>query len=66
MLQGHKNGFSILQRAINIVLDRLLNKKCIYYIDDILVFGPTEEEQKANFIPVQIKIRRIFFERKYV
>lgn len=65
MLQRYKNSPCIFQRTMNIVKDDLL-KKCICYIDDILVFGPTEEEYKANFVLVQKKMSRIFFERKYI
>jgi hypothetical protein len=39
MPQGFKNSPGIFQRAMMIVLKDLLNKICLIYIDDILIFS---------------------------
>jgi hypothetical protein len=48
MPQGYKNSPAIFQRGMNYILRDLRNLACIVYIDDILVFGKTEEEHDRN------------------
>lgn len=48
MPQGYKNSPAIFQRAINLMFSEIIGKKCLIYIDDILVFGKTSEEHKEN------------------
>jgi hypothetical protein len=56
MPQGFKNSPVIFQRAMNIVLDGLINKICIAHIDDILVYAETEEQHEKNFRIVQRRL----------
>ncbi|KRH92019.1 putative LTR transposable element, partial [Pseudoloma neurophilia] len=48
MPQGFKNSSAIFQRGMNIVLQGLINKVCLVYLDDILIFGETLDELKKN------------------
>lgn len=45
---GMTNSPAMFQRAINEVFSRGLYRKCCAYIDDIIVFGRTQEEHDAN------------------
>jgi hypothetical protein len=53
MPQGYKNSPGIFQRAMTLILEGLLGKVCLVYIDDILVFSRTEEEHDANLKQVK-------------
>lgn len=48
MPQGYKNAPSVFQRGMSIVLKEFIPSKCICYIDDILIYGKTEEEHDEN------------------
>lgn len=56
MPQGFKNSPAIFQRGMNIILEDLLEEKCLSYIDDILIFGKTKEEHNANFKEIQKRL----------
>lgn len=45
---GFTNSPAIFQRAMNHIFKDGLYKRCVIYIDDILIFGRTEEELLAN------------------
>lgn len=45
---GLKNAPAIFQRMIDDVLKEYIGKICYVYIDDIIVFGPNEEETLEN------------------
>lgn len=45
---GLKNAPAIFQRMIDDVLKEYIGKICFVYIDDIIVFGKTEEEHLRN------------------
>jgi hypothetical protein len=49
MPQGFKNSPAIFQRAMHHILGDFINKICLVYIDDILVFGKTKDEQIENY-----------------
>lgn len=49
MPQGFKNSPSIFQQAMQYIFGDLIDKACIIYIDDILVFGATKKEHNENF-----------------
>lgn len=58
MPQGYKNSPSIFQRCMNMILGELIGRACICYIDDILIFGNTEEEHQDNFNKVLQKLKQ--------
>lgn len=45
---GFTNSPAIFQRAMNEIFREGLYKRCVIYIDDILVFGQTEEDVLSN------------------
>lgn len=45
---GFTNSPAVFQRAMNEIFKDGLYKRCVIYIDDILVFGRTEEEALVN------------------
>jgi len=45
---GYINAPSAFQRVMNDILWEGLYKRCVVYIDDILLFGSTYEEQREN------------------
>lgn len=45
---GFTNSPAVFQRAMNEIFKDGLYQRCVIYIDDILVFGSTEEETLAN------------------
>ena len=45
---GLKNAPAAFQRYISTALAGLLDKACVAYLDDILIFGKTFEEHKTN------------------
>jgi hypothetical protein len=48
MPQGFKNSPAIFQRAMSLIFGEIIGKKCIAYVDDILVFGETIKEHDEN------------------
>jgi hypothetical protein len=56
MPQGFKNSPAIFQRVMNIILEGLIGKCCISYMDDILIFGENEESHDKNFSDVQRRL----------
>lgn len=48
MPQGFKNSPAVFQRGMFMILEGLVGKICLSYIDDIMVFGNTEEEHDSN------------------
>jgi len=56
MPQGFKNGPSIFQRGMEMILQDLLHISCLVYIDDILVFGETIEEHDKYFRLINEKL----------
>ncbi|KRH92946.1 LTR retrotransposon, partial [Pseudoloma neurophilia] len=56
MPQGFKNSPAIFQRGMQMALKNLLNRKCMSYLDDILVFGKSESEHDEN---LRIVLERI-------
>ncbi|WUR04790.1 integrase catalytic domain-containing protein [Vairimorpha necatrix] len=49
MPMGFKNSPAIFQRFMDDVLQEDIGKRCFIYVDDILVFGTTEEIHDKNF-----------------
>lgn len=45
---GFTNSPAVFQRAMNEIFKEGLYQRCVIYIDDILVFGSTEEETLTN------------------
>jgi hypothetical protein len=56
MPQGFKNSPSIFQKAMNIILEELIGKTCISYMDDVLIFGKDIKEHDKNFQDVQKRL----------
>eukprot|EP01029_Cantina_marsupialis_P031421 TRINITY_DN904_c0_g1_i10.p1 TRINITY_DN904_c0_g1~~TRINITY_DN904_c0_g1_i10.p1 ORF type:complete len:3001 (+),score=270.61 TRINITY_DN904_c0_g1_i10:136-9003(+) len=52
MCFGLMNAPSVFQRMMNEILGDLLYKACISYIDDVIVFGETEDEFASNLAAV--------------
>ncbi|MGL5708136.1 MAG: reverse transcriptase domain-containing protein [Aeromonas sp.] len=57
MPQGYKNSPATFQRAMDYIFKDIINEICIVYIDDILVFGRTEDEHDKNFEKVVDRIK---------
>ena len=55
---GITNAVPAFQRNMEMMLSGLLWKKCIIYIDDIIIFGKTFEEHLQNIIEVLERMRR--------
>lgn len=52
LVQGSRNGAGPFFQAVIDVLGDLLDKCCVVYIDDVAVFGSTEEELIENWLLV--------------
>ncbi|KAF9742481.1 Retrovirus-related Pol polyprotein from transposon, partial [Nosema granulosis] len=52
MPMGCKNSPATFQRIMDKVLAEEIEKSCYVYVDDILVFGETEEEHEKAFIKI--------------
>jgi hypothetical protein len=52
MPQGYKNSPAVFQRCMNLVFEKVIGKKCIVYIDDILVFGQSKSEHDENLAEI--------------
>ncbi|KAF9760719.1 Retrovirus-related Pol polyprotein from transposon 17.6 [Nosema granulosis] len=57
MPQGFKNSSAIFQRAMQLILEDLLETACLVYIDDILVFGKNIEEHDRNLRKVLSRLK---------
>ena len=55
---GLCNAPATFQRLMEVVLDGLVRKKCLVYIDDILVVGETFEEHLENLCLVLARFRQ--------
>lgn len=55
---GLKNAPSTFQRLINTVLRQHINKICVVYMDDILIFGTSLEEHICNINSVLSTLRQ--------
>ncbi|KAF9756154.1 Retrovirus-related Pol polyprotein from transposon opus [Nosema granulosis] len=53
---GIKSGPKLFQRTINNILEGIEN--CIVYIDDIVIFGDTEEDHNETLIEVLSRLRK--------
>jgi hypothetical protein len=58
MPQGYRNNPAVFQRAMNYVLGNEIGKRCLMYIDDILVFGKNIQEHDENLKVVEKIIQR--------
>jgi hypothetical protein len=56
LIQGSRNAAGIFQAVMTGVLDGLLHKICVVYIDDILIYARSEEELITNTLAI---IRRL-------
>lgn len=54
---GFTNSPACFQRAMNTIFKEGIYKRCVIYIDDILVFGQTEAEMISNLVWVLNKSR---------
>ncbi|KAF9752819.1 Retrovirus-related Pol polyprotein from transposon opus [Nosema granulosis] len=48
MPMGFKSSLAVFQRFMDMILEEEIRKSCFVYVDDILVFGRTEEEHDEN------------------
>lgn len=48
MPQGFKNSPDVFQRGMTMVLEGLIGKVCLVYLDYILIFGKTKSEHDLN------------------
>lgn len=55
---GLKNAPATFQRLINYVLRDLINKVCVVYLDDILIFSTSYQEHICNIHKVFEKLRK--------
>jgi len=55
---GLVNAPATFQRLMEIVLADLVRKKCLVYLDDVIVLGRTLEEHKQNLVEVLEQIRK--------
>lgn len=49
MPQGYKNYHAIFQRCMNLIFKEKIGNGVLVYIDDILVYGKTQQEHEDNF-----------------
>lgn len=56
MPMGFKNSPAVFQRLMDQVLKDEIGNKCVVYVDDILIFGKTEEEHEDNLSAVIKKL----------
>ena len=55
---GLTNAPATFQRLMNVVLEGLIGKACLVYIDDVLVIGKTFEEHQANLQAVLQRLKQ--------
>ncbi len=58
MPQGFKNSPAVFQRGMQIILRDLIGTHCFVYIDDVLIFGCTEEEHDRNLELVVNRLKK--------
>lgn len=72
---GARNSCAVFQSEMNRIFFDGLYKRCVIYVDDILIFGETREEHDANLEwvleqciknNVKIKLEKCFFAQKEV
>ncbi|KAG0438457.1 Retrovirus-related Pol polyprotein from transposon opus [Dictyocoela muelleri] len=56
MAQGFKNSLAIFQRGVNIILEGLIGKIRLNYIDDISIFSENIDEHKRNLDIVKARL----------
>ncbi|GKT26752.1 hypothetical protein ADUPG1_013470 [Aduncisulcus paluster] len=61
---GLRNAPSYFQRSVQEVLKDCLYKKCLVFVDDILIFGATEEEFLENLREFLQKLQEVHFKLK--
>ena len=54
---GLKNAPATFQRMMNMVLRDQINKKCLVYLDDIIVFGSSLQEHMNNLKEIFEKLK---------
>ena len=54
---GLKNAPAAFQKYINQALSGLIDKICLAYLDDILIYGKTFKEHKRNLRTVLIRLK---------
>ncbi len=47
----------LLQYFLDIMLDGLIGKKCVVYLDDVIIYSKTFEETLANLKLVMARLR---------
>lgn len=57
MPQGFKNSPAIFQRFMNNTFQDMIGKRCLIYIDDILVFGKDKQEHDENLKSVLQRLK---------
>ncbi|KAF9756144.1 Retrovirus-related Pol polyprotein from transposon opus, partial [Nosema granulosis] len=62
MPMGFKNSSAVFQRVMDKVLEEEIGKNCYVYIDDILIYGETEEEHDMAFIRICDKLSKAGFQ----
>lgn len=55
---GLKNAPSTFQRAMNSILNELIGKCCLVYLDDIIIFGSSLQQHMENLNKVLTKLAR--------
>ena len=55
---GLSNAPSVFQQAMHVVLDGLLGKICLAYLDDIVILGASEEEHCKNLDKVLSRLAK--------
>ncbi|KAG0441822.1 Retrovirus-related Pol polyprotein from transposon opus [Dictyocoela muelleri] len=57
MPQGYKYSISIFQRGMGIILESMIGKNCLVYIDDIIIFGKDLNKHQENLKMVEDRIK---------
>ena len=55
---GLKNAPATFQRVMNHVLKEEINKRCLVYLDDIIIFGTSLQEHMENIKRIFLKLRK--------
>ena len=61
---GLTNAPSMFQRYMNIVLQGLIGRGCLVYIDDIVVYGKTKQEHDKNLEAVLERLKKYQLQSK--
>lgn len=59
LIQGSRNAAGPFQAIVSEVLGDCVNTVCVLYIDDIMIFGETEEQFIANWITVLNRLHSV-------